>query len=222
MIWFDFGGVLSPPLGELFAMYERKTGVTPEQLWWAMSEVSAERGVAPLAPVELATITEAEWGRALARVLAARFPGIDLSRACLETFGEQWFDGVAANPAMVAAVRTAREHGLGVGILTNNVVEWEPYWKAIVAPAGPVDHVVDSCRVGLRKPEPEIFDLAARTAGVDPARCVLVDDAAANCEAARDRGWRAVHFHDNPGALDDLARLTGLPAFRAAACHAPA
>ncbi|MER5292881.1 HAD family phosphatase [Streptomyces pharetrae] len=211
MIWFDFGGVLSPPIDDLFEAYHRKTGITPAQLKTAMKDFADELDMPPLAPIELGVVTEAEWGRGLARALTARHPGIDLSRARLETFGAQWFEGVTANPLMVCALRYARDNGFRVGILSNNVVEWEPHWLPVVAPAGEVDCLVDSCKVGVRKPDPRIFDLAAKTAGAEPGDCVLIDDLAENCEAARAQGWRAVHFRDNAQALDDLRRLTGLP-----------
>ncbi|OII67320.1 MULTISPECIES: HAD family phosphatase [unclassified Streptomyces] len=211
MIWFDFGGVLSPPLDDLYDAYHRKTGIPPAYLQAAMKEVASEMGVPTLAPIETAALTEAEWGSRLRRVLTARHPGLDLGRARLETFGEQWFDGVTANPVMVCALRYARDNGFRVGILSNNVVEWEPYWTAIVAPAGEVDCLIDSCRAGVRKPDPAIFDLAAKTAGAAPEDCVLVDDLAENCAAARGQGWRTVHFRDNHQTLHDLRQLTGLP-----------
>ncbi|MFI1726710.1 HAD family hydrolase [Streptomyces sp. NPDC020489] len=211
MIWFDFGGVLSPPLDDLYDDYHRKTGITPDQLKTAMRDVAAEMNMPTLAPVELAVITEAEWGRRLAQALTRRHPGIDLSRARLETFGEQWFDGVVANPLMVCALRYARDNGFRVGILSNNVVEWEPYWRPIIEPAGELDCLIDSCKVGVRKPDPRIFDLAAKTAEAEPGDCVLIDDLAENCEAARSRGWQTVHFRDNAQALDELRRVTGLP-----------
>jgi putative hydrolase of the HAD superfamily len=203
--------VLSPPLDELFDAYHQKTGITPDQLKTAMKDVAAEMDMPTLAPVELAVITEAKWGRGLARALSSRNPGIDLSRARLETFGEQWFDGVTANPVMVCALRYARDNGFRVGILSNNVVEWESYWLPIVAPAGEVDCLIDSCKVGIRKPDPRIFDLAAKTAGAEAADCVLIDDLTENCAAARAQGWQAVHFRDNAQALHDLSRITGLP-----------
>jgi putative hydrolase of the HAD superfamily len=212
MIWFDFGGVLSPPLDDLFDAYHARTGITPRQLKTALAAVGAELGVEPLAPIELALLTEAEWGRSMVRVLQKANPGIDLSRARFDRFGEQWFEGVRANPVMAATVRHAKEHGFRVGILSNNVVEWEPYWRAIVAPAGEVDHVVDSCKVRVRKPDPEIFRLAEREAGVAAEECVLVDDLPENCASARRCGWRAVRFRNSAQAVRELAALTGLPA----------
>ncbi|MFD8593097.1 HAD family hydrolase [Streptomyces sp. NPDC059637] len=211
MIWFDFGGVLSPPLRDLYLAYEAKTGIAPEQLQDAMREVARGMGLPTLAPVELGLLTEAEWGRRLRSALARLHPGTDLSRARLETFGEQWFDGVTANPVMVGTLRHARENGFRVGVLSNNVPEWEPYWRAIIAPAGELDCLIDSCRVGARKPDEEIFRRAEKEAGVAPGDCVLVDDLAENCEAARRRGWRAVHFRDNGRAVAELRAVAAVP-----------
>ncbi|GAB7188141.1 hypothetical protein ATKI12_7972 [Kitasatospora sp. Ki12] len=212
MIWFDFGGVLSPPLDDLFDSYHARTGITPRQLKTALGTVAGELGVEPLAPIELAMLTEAEWGEAMVRALRDKDPGIDLSRARFEHFGAQWFEGVHVNPVMAATVRHAKEHGFRVGILSNNVVEWEPYWQAIVAPAGEVDCVVDSCKVGYRKPDPEIFRLAEQQAGVEAEECVLIDDLPENCVAARRCGWRAVHFRNSAQAVRELTGLIGLPA----------
>lgn len=210
MVWFDFGGVLSPPMADLYAAYERKTGVRRDQLERAMHRVAAEFGQHPLAALELARITESEWGRMLAAALAADDPGIDLSRCRLETFGAQWFDGIAPNTDMIETLCDLREQGYRVGILTNNVIEWEPYWRAIVGSAGPVEAVVDSCRVGFRKPQAEIFRLAVSLAGVRPQDCVLVDDVAENCTAARSAGWQAVEFRTNAETRTLLSDILSL------------
>ncbi|GGM04975.1 HAD family hydrolase [Dactylosporangium sucinum] len=210
MVWFDFGGVLSPPMADIFAAYERKTGLSREQLESAMHAVTADLGRHPLAALEVALITEAEWGRRLRAALRVRYPGADLSRSRLETFGGQWFDGIEANHAMVATLHAVREHGCRVGILTNNVREWEPYWREIVRPVGDVDCVVNSCEVGVRKPEPAIFRMAADAAGVAPEDCVLVDDVEENCAAARSLGWRAVHHRTDADARDLLFALIEL------------
>lgn len=76
-------------------------------------------------------------------------------------------------------------------------------------PASYADHLEDehvfvrgfadgifSSRVGLIKPQPAIFDLAVQRFGLLPARTLLIDDNAANIEAARALGWQALHFTD--------------------------
>jgi HAD superfamily hydrolase (TIGR01509 family) len=69
-----------------------------------------------------------------------------------------------------------------------------------------------SCETGLRKPDPEAFRGAARTLGVVPAECLLIDDRASNCAAARALGMDAVHFTSAAELWDELAERGFLPA----------
>jgi putative hydrolase of the HAD superfamily len=208
MIWFDFGGVLSPTVEELYRSYEAKSGISRERLESAMHRVAQDLGVRhPLAALELAMISEPDWGRRVGSALRTLHPDLDLSRSRLETFGEQWFQDIRPNQGMVLTLHALRNRGCGVGILTNNVVEWEPHWTRVVAPVLPVDHIIDSCKLGVRKPDRKIFEIAAETAGVAPAGCVLIDDSAENCAAARAMGWRAVHFRSNLDAIRALRAL---------------
>ncbi|MFE9765163.1 HAD family hydrolase [Streptomyces sp. NPDC005808] len=209
-VWFDFGGVLSPPLEELFRSFEKKTGIGPEQMYAAMSDIGRELGVSALAPIESGEMTEKEWAALLSGALLRRWPALDQSRADWQEFGRQWFEGVTVTEPVAEAARQLRNEGFGVSVLSNNVREWAPYWKRIIEPAGPFDHIVDSCDLGVRKPQPEIFALAERAAAVTPEECVLVDDLAENCRAAERAGWTAVHFRDSQQALRELSAITGV------------
>jgi putative hydrolase of the HAD superfamily len=86
-------------------------------------------------------------------------------------------------------------------MLTNNVREWEPRWKAML----PVDElfelVVDSAFVGMRKPDPAIYELTLERLGLPAHACVFLDDLEANCEAAAALGMRAVRFVDTAQAI---------------------
>lgn len=64
--------------------------------------------------------------------------------------------------------------------------------------------VVLSCKVGCRKPEMEIFAIAAERAGVRPEENLLIDDVPENCMAARQCGWESVHFKDNSSAVTEV------------------
>jgi putative hydrolase of the HAD superfamily len=70
-----------------------------------------------------------------------------------------------------------------------------------------VDVVLNSCRLGLRKPDPAAFEAAAAALDVAPARCLFVDDSAANVDGARAAGMRAELFIDAAGLADLLRRL---------------
>jgi putative hydrolase of the HAD superfamily len=75
----------------------------------------------------------------------------------------------------------------------------------------PVDEifevVVDSAFVGMRKPDPAIYELTCERLGVAPAECVFIDDFAHNCEAAEALGMSAVWFRDNEQAIGELRAL---------------
>jgi putative hydrolase of the HAD superfamily len=116
-----------------------------------------------------------------------------------------------ARPAMLGAIRRLRAHGLRVGALTNN-------WRR----EGPEDDViphrlrahfdafVESRVVGLRKPDPEIYRLACRELGVEPARTVFLDDIGGNLKPARALGMTTIKVDDPAAALRELGGLLGL------------
>ncbi|EJG5926762.1 HAD-IA family hydrolase [Salmonella enterica] len=204
IIWFDFGGVLSPSVPDLFTSYYLKTGIPPAVLQRAMKEVADDMNMDMLAPVEKAIITEREWGAGIRLKLSQSAPELDLSQARLEQFGEQWFDGILPNQLMIDLFRKVKATGLKVGILTNNVVEWENRWKRVAGISEEADVIVDSCKVGCRKPETEIFAIAAEWAGVRPEENLLIDDVPENCMAARQCGWESVLFKDNSSTVTEV------------------
>ncbi|SEM47534.1 HAD-IA family hydrolase [Rhodococcus maanshanensis] len=205
-VWFDFGGVLSPSLPELFDTYAERTGIPSVILQEAMAAVALEYSMPTLAPIELAVVDERTWVRKLHEVIAREYPGVDLTRSELD-FGRQWFDGHRANESVRQFALELATSGIPVGILSNNVVEWEPYWRPMVGLDCVVTDVVDSCKVGVRKPDPSIFGLAAERNGVLPNDCILIDDIAENCAAARQSGWSAVQFVDAEQAIGDVREL---------------
>jgi len=84
---------------------------------------------------------------------------------------------------MIHRVRELGAAGYVTAILTNNVREWADWRKVI--PVDEFDVVVDSCEVGLRKPDPAIWDLTLGHMGLDAAEAVFLDDHPQNVEAAR-------------------------------------
>lgn len=206
IVWFDFGGVLSPPLDDLFGRYEEVTGIPTPLLKFAIAEVGAEYGLEPLAPIELAVVDERTWVRKLHNVIHTKDPELDLSRSRFD-FGAQWFAGHQVNSAIRDLAIELASDGVRVGVLSNNVVEWEPYWHSMIGLDGVLTDLVDSCRVGVRKPDPAIFELAAERNDADPTRSVLVDDLRENCSAAAALGWRTVRFDTTDQAVADVRSI---------------
>jgi putative hydrolase of the HAD superfamily len=207
MIWFDFGGVLSPPIPQLFATYQQRTGITRQQLEAAWDEIARPYGMEGLAPIELGLISQPEWGRRLRETLLRSHPGLDVSRCDFENYGDQWFAEHRPNARMIELLKVYRMRGFGVGILTNNIIEWERPWRSMVGLDHDVDAVVDSCKVGVRKPDAAIFSVAAAQVATEPEENLLIDDVLPNCQAARKVGWSAIHFREDDQVIGELRTL---------------
>lgn len=119
--------------------------------------------------------------------------------------------GAETRNDVVEFAKGVKRDGLKTGLITNNAAEFREHWRKSI----PIDelfhHVIDSSEVGLRKPDPRIFELALeRLGGVAPERAVFVDDFEGNVEAARRVGLRGVHMTDDYAtALDELRALLG-------------
>jgi putative hydrolase of the HAD superfamily len=106
---------------------------------------------------------------------------------------------------MIDLMREAKRSGHHMGLLTNNVREWEPLWRTML----PVDEifevVVDSGFVGMRKPDRQIYDLTLERLGApSPEECLFIDDTDVNCDAARELGMSAVHYRDNDQSIGEI------------------
>jgi epoxide hydrolase-like predicted phosphatase len=111
---------------------------------------------------------------------------------------------------MVDLMASLKGRGMRMAILTNNVREWEERWQGLVPELHDIfEFIVDSAFVGMRKPEPEIYELVVTRFGdgVSFADCVFVDDTDVNCHAAADLGMAAVHFQTNEQAIPEIEAL---------------
>jgi putative hydrolase of the HAD superfamily len=208
----DFGGVLTTPLLGSFAAFQDETGIPPEALGMAMQRIAEADGEHPLYELERGRMTEASFLERLGDELVAELG----HRPELHRFSEIYFEALEPNEPMIDLMRSLRARGLRMALLTNNVREWEPHWRSMM----PVDElfelVVDSAFVGMRKPEPEIYDLTLeRLRALDgagdlaPSDCLFVDDVQPNVEAARALGMNAVHFQTNDQAVGEIEAALG-------------
>jgi putative hydrolase of the HAD superfamily len=201
----DFGGVLTTPLLHAFAALQDEDGLEPESLGAALRHVAERDGAHPLFELECGRMTERDFLGRLADQLRE-----DLGRDVrLHGFAERYFGQLRPNDKMLAFLAGLGDRGYRLALLTNNVREWEPRWRAML----PVDElfevVVDSAFVGMRKPEPAIYALTCERLGVEPARCLFVDDVKRNCDAAADAGMRAVWFRDTAQAIAEMRAALG-------------
>jgi putative hydrolase of the HAD superfamily len=199
----DFGGVLTTPLMDSFAAFEKWAGIPSDALYGSIVQVAAQLGANPLHELETGRLSEREFldslGAELTRVLGRPTELTDFSTA--------FFATLHPNQPMIELMCELRDDGYRMAICTNNVREWESIWRAMLPVAEIFELVVDSAFVGVRKPEPEIYAITLERLGTSAQECLFIDDVEINCEAARAAGMQSVHFVDNGQAI---------PAIRAA------
>ncbi len=196
----DFGGVLTTPLVGAFAAFQDSHGVPLEALGRALAWIEARDGENPLFALETGRMNEPDF---LARLEDA--VEVQLGRRVeMGGFSEAYFANLHPNTELIDLMADLRGRGYRMAILTNNVREWDPLWRAKL----PVDEifelVVDSGFVGMRKPDPAIYRLTLERLGVPAARTLFVDDSEMNVDAARELGLVAVHFRTTEQAIADI------------------
>jgi putative hydrolase of the HAD superfamily len=72
------------------------------------------------------------------------------------------------------------------------------------------DHVIESAKIGLRKPDPRIYRMMTDALGADPEACVYLDDLGVNLKPARDMGMATIKVLNAPQAIAELEAAIGL------------
>ena len=204
-VFFDFGGVVLSSPFEAFNRYEadnaiprdfirRVNSVNPDSNAWARLERSE------LSPVDFDEVFATE-----SEALGHRIPG---SHILALLHGE-------IRPEMVRAIDTVKRLGFLTACLTNNVLS-EPKEDstldadkraAIAAILAKFDALIESSKVGVRKPEPSFYEIACSTVGVSPDECVFLDDLGINLKPAAAMGMTTVKVTGARQALDELGRI---------------
>lgn len=206
---FDFGGVITESPFDAFARIEAERGL-PADLVRRINSLDPDTNA--WARFERAEITADEFDvdfAAEARALGHDLPG---SVVLAVLSGD-------VRPRMVAALDLLAERGYRLGCITNNVPAGHgaqmsrsaAHAAEIAAIMTRFAYVVESSKVGLRKPDPAIYELACDELGVRPEECVYLDDLGINCKPAAALGMTAIKVTSEDQALRDLGAALGLP-----------
>ncbi|MFJ1748731.1 HAD family hydrolase [Streptomyces sp. NPDC088116] len=228
----DYGGVMTNPLDETFAAFADAVGVPVTALQDAFAKATARHGRSPMADLETGDCTESEMvERVLAELPDSALPGgggpdsagpggvalkspagagtvrrgLDLLGG--REFGELWFRARTVDEQMVCFLRSLRRFGYRTALLTNNVAEWGPRWRAQLPVDELFDLVVDSSQEGVRKPDPLIYRRLLDRLPASPRECLFLDDLEENCAAASGLGMLAVRFTTADEAIDQVVAL---------------
>jgi len=207
VLW-DFGGVITTSPFDAFNRYEEARGLplnfirqvnarNPDGNAWARlerDEVDAA-GFDMLFAAEAAELGHALQGREVLPLLSGD-----------------------VRPRMVAALDACRAAGYTLGCITNNarighgagMAGSENQSAEIAAILARFDHVIESSKAGLRKPDPRIYHLMCETIAIPPHECVYLDDLGINCKPAAALGMQAIKVTTEAQALQDLGKLLGM------------
>ncbi|MET9315069.1 HAD family phosphatase [Kribbella sp. NPDC003505] len=199
----DWGGVLTSGLEPALRRWAELDGfdfdsyLAAVMKWLPSETVTAELN--PVHALERGQLAVPDFERKLASMLVRH----DGTPVPAEGLIERMFAHFEHQPAMSALVRRANERGIRTALLSNSWGNTYPRdtWD------GMFDDIVISGEVGLRKPEPEIFRLAAGRLGLEPAECVFVDDLQLNVDGALAVGMTAIlhtEYDETRRALETL------------------
>jgi putative hydrolase of the HAD superfamily len=199
---FDLGGVMTEPL------FQHHTDVPPEYFGLVAFFLNEFRdhyhlptGAHDLHLLEIGKIGDDEFfDRMCVRYAEAGNEPVDPRVAQQVIFGR----GMVACGAMADAVRQVRDAGYKTALLTNISREGEAIWRNLFPVDELFDLVIDSSKVGLRKPDPEIYRLTCDRLGVSPDRCLFIDDLLCNVEAATALGMQTIQCLDPVEAADEV------------------
>jgi putative hydrolase of the HAD superfamily len=205
---FDFGGVITSSPFEAFNRMEAERGLPRD---FVRRVNAADPDGNAWARFERAEIDAETFDRlfaAEARALGHELPGADVLALLA---GD-------VRPRMVAAIDRLRADGYLLGCITNNVPSGHGAGMAltpdradeIAAILALFDRVIESSKVGIRKPDPRIYAMMTDALGVSPHECVYLDDLGVNCKPAAAMGMTAIKVRAGDQALADLERALGL------------
>lgn len=203
VIW-DFGGVITSSPFESFARFEKERGLPVDIIrrtnaanHWENAWAKFER-----AEVDLDTFDKLFAAESLA--LGAEVRGADVLPLLSGDL----------RPEMVEALRRVKTK-FKTGCITNNLPANAMGGKSgrslyVAEVMALFDHIIESAKIGVRKPDPRIYQMMIEALGVDPKNCVYLDDLGVNLKPAREMGMTTIKVLNAPQALAELEAATGM------------
>ncbi|WP_342735839.1 HAD-IA family hydrolase [Bradyrhizobium sp. B117] len=201
---FDFGGVLTSSPFEAFTRFETERGLPADIIRRTNAANHLENAWAKFERAEVDIDTFDALFAEESRALGAEVRGRDVLPLLQGDL----------RPEMVEALKRIKAQ-FKTGCITNNLPA-----NAIGSMTGRslyiaevmvlFDHVIESAKIGLRKPDPRIYQLMVETLKVDPKTCVYLDDLGVNLKPAREMGMTTIKVTSGAQAIRELEAATGL------------
>jgi putative hydrolase of the HAD superfamily len=201
--FFDFGGVLLSSPFDAFARYESTAGL-PAGTIRSLNATNPDTNA--WAKLERSEVTIEAFCELFDAEARAAGHTVDARRVLALLSGE-------LRPAMVTAVRRCRER-LITAMLTNNFVMGDgdvDRAREMSEVMALFHHVIESSKVGVRKPDQRFYEIACETCGVEPHEAVFLDDLGVNLKPAAAMGMTTIKVIDSDEAIKELEAAVGFP-----------
>jgi putative hydrolase of the HAD superfamily len=202
VLW-DFGGVILSSPFEAFNAHEAEAGL-PSDFIRTVNSTNPDANAWAL--LERSDITPSEFDELFAdesEALGHRVRGGDVLTLL----------SGSVRPEMVTALDRVIEAGFKTACLTNNVLGGGPR-ADVVGVMARFGHIIESSKVGARKPETRFYEVACETVGVEPEECVFLDDLGINLKPAKAMGMTTIKVVAPEQAIADLADVLGIDLHR--------
>ncbi|XP_044145429.1 bifunctional epoxide hydrolase 2 [Bufo gargarizans] len=214
-VLFDLGGVLLTPGPQAAFQKLEKTLKLPGGF---VSNVFVKSGSdGPFAQAERGQIPFSQFVTEINKEckVFAEESGVTLPETfSVESAFHSMFETDAVNKPLLNAATLLRSHGFKTCVLTNNWVDDSPNRQStaemFIFLKHHFDLVIESCRIGMRKPETQIYEYALKALKAEPQETIFLDDIGANLKPARDMGISTVLVRDTEKALKELQDLSGV------------
>lgn len=196
---FDIGGVLTTSPVQSIRAFETAAGLRPGPLGLIMADPEG-----PWSAFETSSVTRAGFIEAFEKAAAKEGVKVDG-----EAFLTAFTAGLVPRPEYLAVVEGLKGK-LKLGCITNNVSgEGEQRADRGFDIYELFDVVIESAKVGMRKPDPRIYEMACEQLGVPLNETVFLDDFGVNLKGARALGITTIKVDDTLAAIEELERVLG-------------
>ncbi|XP_018425805.1 PREDICTED: bifunctional epoxide hydrolase 2 [Nanorana parkeri] len=215
LVLFDLGGVLlTPGIQAAFTRLEESLSLPGGFLMKVFVKSGAD---GPFARAERGQIPFSKFLSEMNKECEAfaKESGVTLPESfSLEPAFQGIYQNGGINKPMLTAAMALKRHGFKTCVLTNNWVD-DGADRALTADLLSVlsrhfDMVIESCRIGMRKPETRIYEYALKMLKAEPSETIFLDDIGANLKPARELGISTVLVRDTEKALKELEELSGV------------
>ncbi|MEL7480513.1 MAG: HAD-IA family hydrolase [Pseudomonadota bacterium] len=205
VLW-DFGGVFTTSPFDAFRRYEDERGLPADFIRSVNAKDKDTNAWAQLERSELGPDAFDQLFREESRALGHEVSGADVLALLSGDL----------RPRIITALKACKAR-VKVGCITNNakvgrgasMADNEVKAKAVAEVIALFDHVLESSKIGLRKPDPRIYALMCEGLDVDPKACIYIDDLGINLKPARQMGMTTIKAVSEAQILADLAEATG-------------